>query len=125
MRNLAVAACLVLGITLLGAAVPVAKVQYVSPGHFWVWIHNTEPCTFNNFKLVFAPTDISVKVLVINGPTVQSLDVKLGVVTVKLNGGLPTCGWIVLGVSGVPEEYTADNLLKYKEAFTIPPRCRR
>lgn len=124
MRNLVVAACLVLGITLLGAAVPVAKVQPMSPGHFWVWIQNTEPCAFDNFKLVFAPADILVKAIVINGPTVKSLDVKSGVVTVKLNGGLKTGGWLVLGVSGVPAQYTADNLLKYKEAFTIPPWCR-
>lgn len=124
MRNLAVAACLVLGISLLGGAVPVAKVQPMSPGTFWVWIQNTEACAFDNFKLVFAPTDITVKALVINGPTVKSVEVKSGVVTVTLNGGLKTGGWLVLGVTGVPAKFTADNLLKYKEAFTIPPRCR-
>lgn len=126
MRNVVVAVCLVLGISLLGAAVPVTKVQYIGPGHFWVWIQNTEPCAFDNFKVVFATTDITVKALTISGggATVKSLDVKSGVVAVTLNAGLKTGGWLVLGVSGVPTTFTADNLLKYKEAFTIPPRCR-
>jgi len=124
MRNLAVVVGLALGISVLGAAVPVAEVQYISPGYFWVWVQNTEPCGFDNFKLVFAPKGITVKALVINGPAVQSLDVKSGVVKVKLEGALKTGGWLVLGVGGVPTMYTADTLLKYNEAFTAPPRCR-
>lgn len=92
MRNLAVAACLVLGVSLLGAAVPVAKVQPMSPGTFWIWVQNTAPCPFDTFRFVFAPQGVTVKALTINGPTVKEITNVSGVVTVKLNAGLKPGG---------------------------------
>lgn len=124
MRKLAVAACLVLGISLLGAAVPVAKVQPMSAGAFWVWIQNTATCPFDTFKLVFAPQGITVKAFTINGPTVKEVTNVSGVVTVKLNAGLKPGGWLIVGVTGAPATYTEKTLLKYSEAFTVPPFCR-
>lgn len=124
MRSLAVATCLILGVSLLGAAVPVAKVQPMSPGAFWVWIQNTATCPFDTFKLVFAPQAVTVRALTINGPQVAEIKNVSGVVTVKLSAGLKPGGWLIVGVTGAPTTYTAETLLKYKEAFTVPPFCR-
>jgi hypothetical protein len=98
--------------------VPVAKVQPMNAGTFWV--QNTASCSFDTFKFDFAPQGITVKALTINGPTVKEVANVNGAVTVKLNAG----GWLIVGVSGVPATYTDKTLLKYSEAFTVPPFCR-